>query len=132
MSTTTIKRGGNMTFEQKYPEAYEDECGTVWVSKAAADAGKVEFDSDFANGDAFLNDVLGWSMAEAIENLAECEKIARRKAFWGTHPRLHDTCWFILRHYRFTSMFLGIVWRDWHGRISWSLAWKLAGDLWLR
>lgn len=27
-----------MTFHQKYPEAYEDECGTVWVNRAAAEA----------------------------------------------------------------------------------------------
>lgn len=122
-----------MTFQQKYPEAYEDDLGTVWVNKAAADAGKLEFDSNFAHGDAFLDDILGWSMAEAIENWAGCQKIAKRKAFWKAHPILRDLWWFLLRHYRFTAMFLGTVWREWHGvRISWSLAWQLAGDLWLR
>lgn len=117
-----------MTFEQKYPEAYEDECGTVWVNKAAAEAA----DWTYAHGDAFLGEVLGWSMADALENWEGCKKLAKRRAFWKAHPHLRDAWWFVLRRYRFTNMFLSTVWRDWYGRISWSTAWQMAGDLWLR
>lgn len=118
-----------MTFQQKYPEAYEDECGTVWVNKAAADA------ADWMYGDGFLENVLGWSMAEAIENWAGAQKIARRKAFWAAHYVLRRIVWFVWGWWGALGMFLRIVWRKWEDdmpRISWSAAWQMAGDLWLR
>lgn len=118
-----------MTFQQKYPEAFEDDCGTVWVSKQAAEAA----DWTYEHGDAFLAGILGWSMVEALDNFAECQRGAKRRAFWTAYPRLRDTWWFLLRHYRFASMFARTVWRDFYGvRISWATAWKIAGDLWLR
>lgn len=117
-----------MKFEQKYPEAYEDECGTVWVNKAAEEAA----DWTYEHGDAFLENVLGWSMAEAIENWEGYQKLAKRRAFWAAHHWLRDTLWFVQRRYRFTEMFLSTVWRDWYGRISWSTAWAMSRDLWLR
>lgn len=117
-----------MTFQQKYPEAFEDDKGTVWTCKAAADPA----DWDLVHGDAFMEDILGWSLAEAEENYALSVQIEAQKAFWRSHPRLRAFCEFVRRRCGFTSLFLRTVWRDFYGRISWATAWKIAGDLWLR
>lgn len=118
-----------MIFQEQYPNAYEDDFGTIWTSPEAAGKADWEF---VRGGDAFMGEILGWSWVEAEENFLECQRLAKRKAFWRAHPRFRDFWWFVLRHYRFVSMFSSTVWRDWEGRISWSTAWTLASDLWLK
>ncbi len=111
-----------------YPNAYEDDKGTIWVSKEAADTA----DWTYEHGDAFLEGILGLSWAEAEECFIEAQKIRRHREWWKSHPRIRDAWWWIRCHWGFTSMLLSTVWRDWHGRITPSLAWTLAGDMWLR
>ena len=117
-----------MGVKQVYPEAYEDEKGTIWTSKQAADAA----DWTWEHGDGFLSEVLGWSWEDAEENLILCQSEAKRKEFWRAHPHLRKMVWFTRRRWGFTAMFLSTVWRDWYGRISWSTAWQIASDVWLR
>jgi hypothetical protein len=112
----------------EYPDAFEDDKGTIWTSqKAAQDA-----DWTYKHGDAFLENILGWGWINALENYDYCLRERRRKAFWKAHPRLRDTVWFLRCWYGALALFCGTVGRDWEGRISPSLAWTLASDLWLR
>jgi hypothetical protein len=114
-----------MKLREMYPQAFEDERGTIFVSEDAAKSA----DWTYEHGDAFLEDVLGWSWADAEDNFALSQQIKRRKAFWKRHPHLRSVCRFALSRYRFTMLFSSIVWRDWNGRISWPTAWMIAHDV---
>ena len=117
-----------MTILDKYPNAYEDDRGTIWVNQQAAESA----DWSFGFGDAFLDNILGWSWQDALDNFDECQRRDDRRAFWTSHPRLRSLLWFLTRWSRALWMFSRIVWRDWYGRISWSTAWEISRDLWLR
>lgn len=118
-----------MTLRDKYPDAYQDDNGTVWVSQHAAKSA----DWTFSKGDGFMEDILGGSWTDAEENFASCQRANKRKEFWNVHPRLWAILWGIRCWYGALSLFLRTVWRDWHGhRIPWSTAWEMASDLWLR
>lgn len=117
-----------MTLLDKYPAAYEDEKGTIWISEQAAESA----DWTYENGDAFMENILGWDWADAEENFLSCQRQEKRRAFWSAHPRLRCALWFIRRWYGALSLFFRTVWRDWYGRISWSTAWKIASGIWLR
>jgi hypothetical protein len=106
-----------------YPNAYEDNRGTIWVSEESSHQ---ETDS---YQDAWVEDVLGWDWENAYENFAICQRVAKRRAFWKAHPHLWKIILFLRRRRNFVMMFSGIVWRDWYGRISWSTAWKISKDV---
>lgn len=114
-----------MTLLEKYPDAYEDEKGTIWISQQAAQ----DADWTYENGDAFLEGILGWGWGNAEENFAFCQREAKRRAFWKAHPWLRAVCLFVRQRWRFVSLFSRTVWRDWYGRISWSTAWKISKDI---
>lgn len=114
-----------------YPEAWQDSVGTVWVSRDASLPDRT--------GDVWMEGILGLSWCEALENFEECKRIRARKAFWKSHPRLCGACWWTRRHYRAVVMFLGLVWRrtgylskEEDYRLTWSHAWGIAADLWLK
>lgn len=117
-----------MKMSDVYPNAYEDDKGTIWTSREMAE----EADWTYAHGDAFMEEILGWSWEDAEENFVLCQFEAKRKEFWRKHSHLRTVLWFLKRRWRFTALFLSIVWRDWYGRISWSTAWTISRDLWLR
>ena len=117
-----------MTLREKYPDAYEDDHGTIWVSQQAAESA----DWTYEHGDAFIDDILGYDWENADENLLHLQRQDKRKAFWKAHPVLRDVFWFIRSRYGFLSLFSRTVWRDWYGRISWSTAWSISRDIWLR
>ncbi|CAN5951002.1 unnamed protein product [Sphagnum jensenii] len=98
-----------MTLRDKYPNAYEDEKGTIWVSQQAAEAA----DWSFEFGDAFLDNILGWDWREAEENFQSCQRRDKRRAFWKQHPRLRDMLWFLRRWCGALWLFSRTVWRDW-------------------
>jgi hypothetical protein len=120
-----------VTFAEAYPNAYEDDLGTIWTSH---DDYLVAKEAMAFEGDWWAEFILGWCWKEAEENFALCLKQARRRAFWKRHPVAHEVKWFLWTRWNFLSMFCGIVWRECCAeyRIGPSLAWKLAGDLWLR
>jgi hypothetical protein len=97
----------------------------IWVSEEASRQMTESYE------DAWIEDVLGWSWEDAEENLALCQREAKRKKFWKSHPHLRVFYWFIRRWYGAMSLFSRTVWRDWYGRITWSMAWKMSSDLWL-
>jgi hypothetical protein len=117
-----------MELKEKYPDAYEDDRGTIWVSRQDAEAA----DWTYKHGDAFMENILGWHWEDAEANYLSCRARDKRRAFWKAHPRLRYILWFIRCWYGALSLFSRTVWRDWYGRISWSTAWQLASDLWLR
>lgn len=112
----------------KYPQAFEDEKGNIWVSEESC----LSADWTYAHGDAFLEGILGWDWDNAVENFIYAEALRRKREFWRRHPILRRMWRFLWTRYHFVSMFSRTVWRDWYGRISWSLAWKLSSDLWLK
>lgn len=116
------------TLRDKYPHAFEDDKDTIWVSREACEAA----DWTYKHGDAFLDDILGWDWQNAEENFTISQREAKRKAFWKAHPRLRSTCWFLRSWYGALAMFAGTVGRDYYGRITPALAWRLASDLWLK
>lgn len=117
-----------MMLLEKYPDAFEDDKGTIWSSRQAAEAA----DWTYEHGDAFLDEILGWDWENAEENLVLCLREEKRKKFWKSHPHLRDVLWFLRRWYGALSLFSRTVWRDWYGRVSWSTAWTIASDVWLR
>lgn len=111
-----------------YPLAFEDDHNTIWTSQKAAEAA----DWTYAHGDGFMDEILGWDWDDAVQNYQVTIEKRRKREFWQRHPALRRVVKFIVARWRFVSLFCGIVWRDWYGRISWSMAWKMAGDVCLR
>jgi len=117
-----------VTLRERYPDAFEDDKGTIWVSQTAAERA----DWTFEHGDGFLADTLGWSWADAEESWAMCEAQAKRRVFWQAHPHLLAVMRFLRCRWGFVRLFCATVWRDWYGRISWNTAWKISRDIWLK
>jgi hypothetical protein len=111
-----------------YPQAFEDDHGTIWISREHA----IAADWTYEHGDAFLEGILGWDWNNAVENRQYTLAKQKKQAFWAQHPILHRVCRFLVTRKNFIRMFCGTVWRDWYGRISWSTAWKIASDVCLK
>ena len=114
-----------MTFREQYPQAFEDNLQTIWVSEEAAKRA----DWTFAHGDAFLEDILGCSWAEAYENFALTQRINRRKRWIAKHRNLYKIGRWIRSRYYLMTMFLSLSRPSYE--LGPCLAWKLATDLWL-
>lgn len=113
-----------MRLLKKYPDAWEDSCGTIWTSREVA--------APTADVFGYEDEILGWSWDDAEANFQECERSAKRRRFWESHPYLRRVCRFVVRRWRFVRLFSSTVWRDWYGRISWSTAWQIARDIHLK
>lgn len=114
-----------------YPDACEDERGTIWTSK---DAVYAVMDEDF-NVDANIEDALGWSWDDAVENFAECKRIAILQARRIRFARLYAVRDFICHRWRFVCTFCNLLGREigyYPGRFGPKLSWTIAKTIWLR
>lgn len=119
------------TVRATYPLAFEDPKGTIWESEQLYLENCAVADADPLESDAWCAHVMGWSWEDAAENMAECRRIAKLKAWHRNHPRLSAVYRFWWNRWGFTRLFCAIVWRDYYGRISLSTAWEVARGVWL-
>ena len=95
-----------MTLREKYPEAWEDEKGTIWISQPAAESA----DWTYEHGDAFLENVIGAGhTAGCGRELGDVPRAAMQAPCSGAkHQKLlRITKEFVRSHWNFTRMFCG-------------------------
>ena len=99
-----------MTFQEKYPDAYEDEYGIIWVSKDAS----LNANWKIKYSNQFLDDTLGWGWKNAEQNFRKLQK---------TKAKIRSIKLRKAKTYEILSCLKGFSLRDWYERVS--LVWVI-------